>query len=76
MLTRLLPSRMVPISRSVLRRRRLTSAARLSPFCSSWCIIGREAAVNAVSEPEKNADIVISKTMMARVTYMVSISRF
>ena len=63
-LTRLLPSKMAPISRSFFSYRRLIMRARRSPFRSSWCMSGREAAVNAVSEPEKKAER-ISRTAMA-----------
>jgi len=62
-LTRLLPSRMPPISRSFRPSSASTTAARRSPCFASECIRGREAAVRAVSEPEKNADNT-SKTKM------------
>ena len=56
MLTRLLPSRRAPISRSRSWIRRLTMPARRSPDFSSASMRAREAAVSAVSEPEKKAD--------------------
>ena len=61
MLTALLPSRMAPISRSRSFVSRSTARARLSPAPARWCMRGREAAVSAVSDPEKKPDSTISR---------------
>ena len=70
MFTTLLPSRIAPISRPFLWCRRLTIRARRLPLLSIWCMRGREAAVNAVSEPEKNADKIRRTPMALRETSM------
>ena len=70
MLTRLLPSRMEPMKRSWCACRRLTTCARRLPWRARWCITGREAAVNAVSEPEKKADRISRTPMAPRVASM------
>ena len=68
MLTSVLPSSVVPISRSRRRSSLLTSAARLSPLRSSACMRAREAPVSAVSEAAKKADMAMQKTMIATAT--------
>ena len=55
-LTRLLPIKIVPINCPFCSCSLLTNLACVLPFCSSWCIRGREDPVRAVSVPEKNAD--------------------
>ena len=67
MLTALLPSRIAPISRSRSPVSRSTARARLSPAPARWCMRGREAAVRAVSEPEKKPDSAISKPIAPMV---------
>src|SRR5947199_1633143 len=72
MLTRMLPSRMAPITRSIWPRSRLTIPARRSPRCSSSCRRGREAAVSAVSEPAKKAQATSSRMMAIIVSIMAA----
>ena len=67
MLTRLLPISSAPISRSRRSMSVLTVPARRSPLISSECMRARDAAVSAVSEPEKNPD----KPMRTRMARMV-----
>jgi 1,6-anhydro-N-acetylmuramate kinase len=55
---------LLPISRVLIRRSRfdlksLTIEALLSPFLDNWCILASDAAVKAVSELEKKAEIKI-----------------
>ncbi len=66
MLTKVLPSRSAPISFSRSMTSALTWAAARLPSFSSWCILPRETAVSAVSEPAKNADTT-SRTAMAPI---------
>src|SRR5690606_35815071 len=67
-LARLLPIRSAPISRSRRLMRRWTNPARSSPLCSSVCIRARDAAVSAVSDPEKNAERMTQSRMMPHIT--------
>src|SRR3546814_767636 len=67
MLTRLLPNSSAPIRCSRSCQRRFTSAARRLPSCARVCMRGREAAVIAVSDPEKKAENTSSARMPARV---------
>src|SRR5690554_551632 len=73
MFTRLLPRRMAPINRSLRSHRVCTASARLSPWFNRRCIRGRDAAVSAVSEPEKKPERII-KTRMAMVVRMSALS--
>ena len=68
MLTSVLPSSVVPMSRSRLRSSLLTSAARLSPLRSNACMRARDAPVSAVSEAAKKADMAMQNTMIATAT--------
>ena len=43
--------------------------ARKSPFCSSWCIKGRDTAVMAVSTPEKKAESSSKIKMILKIIY-------
>ena len=70
MFTRLLPSSNAPIMRSFFSRILLTRLARLSPSCSNACKRTRDAAVRAVSEPEKNPD----KTNRMKIAAIAMIS--
>ncbi len=72
MLTMLLPIRMPPIRRSCWACRRLTVRARLLPSLASWCMRGREAAVSAVSEPEKKPEHASRKKIATMVKVMGS----
>ena len=69
-LTKLLPSKSVPINLSFLFFKKLTILALKLFSFSNWYIFGLDAAVKAVSEPEKNADI-ISKKIMTRISVIV-----
>ena len=70
MLTSVLPSSVVPISRSRLRSSLLTSAARRSPLRSSACMRAREAPVIAVSLAAKKPESAMHRTMIAIATQM------
>ena len=69
-LTKLLPNRSVPINFSFLFFKKLTILALIFFSFSNWYIVALDAAVKAVSEPEKNADIT-SKKIMARINSIV-----
>ena len=68
MLTRLLPSRIAPMSRSRSSVRSSTIFARLFPSSARRCMRARDAAVSAVSEPEKKPEKSSSNTMAPRMT--------
>ena len=63
-LTRLLPSKIPPKSRSRIFRSFVTIVARLSPSFSIVCMRTREAAVKAVSELEKKPEHIMSVVIM------------
>src|SRR5690625_982735 len=67
MLTRLLPSRIEPISRSLSSVSVSTRSAPRDPCPASWCMVARFAAVRAVSEAEKKADNASRATIRARL---------
>src|SRR3972149_2635790 len=69
-LARLLPSRIAPIRRSGFSKRRLAIAARLSPPLSSAARRAAEAAVSAVSLPEKKKEA----TRQTKIATMMMIS--
>ncbi len=71
MLSRLLPMRSAPISLSRFSINRLTTPARSSPLVSCVCMRAREAAVSAVSEPEKKAEAAISNRIETSVGQIV-----
>jgi hypothetical protein len=63
MFTKVLPSRTAPTIRSRFRNNQFTWRARFSPSFSSWNMRAREAAVRAVSDPEKKAENSINSTI-------------
>src|SRR5665213_2708949 len=73
MLATLLPRSSAPISRSRSWINRPTMPARRSPAFSSCSMRALEAAVTAVSEPEKNPEMATS-TMIASAVSQTSIA--
>src|SRR5665213_1216473 len=72
MLATLLPRSSAPISRSRSWIRRPTMPARRSPAFSSCSMRALEAAVTAVSEPEKKPEMAISTMIAPAVTQISS----
>ena len=71
-MTSVLPSSIAPISRSRSAQQAVDAAARGSPCFSSACMRAREAAVSAVSEPEKSAESRMQTTRIAPATQRLS----
>ena len=73
MLTKLLPSKSAPSNVCFLSPKLRTICARRSPLRARWWMRARLAAVNAVSEPEKKAEMPSRITIARAGSHKVSV---